>query len=628
MDQSSFLFQALVYLGAAVLFVPIAKRLGLGSVLGYLLAGIIIGPFVLGFIGSEGSDIMHFAEFGVVMMLFLIGLELEPGLLWKLRKSIIGLGSLQLLLTTAVIGSVALGLGFIWQQAVALGMILALSSTAMVMQLLQEKGLMKTISGQSSFAVLLFQDIAVIPMLALFPLLSTFTVTASGEAHAASTWVQGMAPWAHAAVVLGSVAAIIVFGRLMVRPFLRLVAKTGMREIFTATALLIVVGIAVLMTQVGLSPALGAFLAGVVLANSEYRHELETDIEPFKGLLLGLFFIAVGASIDFNLIAAQPLTVLMWVLLLVVVKTFVLLALGKIFKLRTEQNFIFACSLSQVGEFAFVLFSFSLQQGILPQETVSLMIAVVAISMAMTPVVMLLNEKLVLPRVGTKEIADKEPDVIDEKNPVIIAGFGHFGNTVGRFLRANGIGATFLDMDSDTVDVLRKMGIKVFYGDASRYDLLYSAGALEAKLIIIAIDPPEKRMELIETVKKHFPHLHILVRAANRFDAYDQMNAGMLHVYRETLDTSLRMGVDAMTLLGFRAYTAKRLARTFLKHDESNLKKLAAIRNREEYIMEARKYIEEIEMIIQADKDSSYFKDEGWDAESLREEVREGMKMN
>ena len=627
MEQNSFLFQALVFLAAAVMFVPIAKRMRLGSVLGYLLAGIVIGPFALGFIGEEGADLMHYAEFGVVMMLFLIGLELEPQLLWKLRKSIIGLGSLQVILTAAVISAVAAAAGFIWQQALALGLILALSSTAMVMQLLQEKGLMKSASGQSAFAVLLFQDIAVIPMLALFPLLATLTVARVGG-HEVSNWIAGTAPWLHAVIVLGSIAAIIVLGRLVVRPLLRAVAKTNMREIFTATALLIVVGIAVLMTQVGLSPALGAFLAGVVLANSEYKHELESDIEPFKGLLLGLFFIAVGASIDFNLISAQPWAVLLWVMALLVIKTVVLLVLGKIFRLSSEQNFIFSFSLSQVGEFAFVLFSFALQEGILPQATVSLMIAVVAISMALTPIVMLLNEKLVLPRIGTTEKPTREPDLIDEKNPVIIAGFGNFGNTVGRFLRANNIGATFLDMDSDTVDVLRRMGFKVFYGDASRYDLLYAAGALEARIIIIAIDSAEKRLEMIETVKKHFPHLHILVRAAHRFDAYDQMNAGMLHVYRETLDTSLRVGVDAMTLLGYRAYTAKRLARTFLKHDEANLKKLAAIRNEEEYIIEARRFIEEIEMIIQADRSSTYFKDEGWDAESLREEVKEGMGKN
>ncbi|HZF62866.1 MAG TPA: monovalent cation:proton antiporter-2 (CPA2) family protein [Chitinophagaceae bacterium] len=619
--ENNFLFQALVYLAAAVVFVPIAKRLGLGSVLGYLIAGIVIGPFVLGFIGEEGQDIMHYAEFGVVMMLFLIGLELEPELLWRMRKSIMGLGSLQVIITMVLVGCVALAFGWQWQHALAIGMITSMSSTAIVMQSLREKGLMKTVAGQSAFSVLLFQDIAVIPILALFPLLATLPGIAK-DGHHATTWVNGQPGWVQTLFVLGSVVGIIIVGRLLIKPLLRIVAKTGLREIFTASALLIVVGIAALMNQVGLSPALGAFLAGVVLANSEYRHELESDIDPFKGLLLGLFFIAVGAAIDFNIIAQQPLTVLFWVAVLMTVKTVVLLLLGKFFKLSIDQNFIFSFSLSQVGEFAFVLLSFANTEGILPRETVSLFIAIVALSMALTPFVMLLNEKFILPRVGTEEKEERKADEIDEKNPVIIAGFGHFGNTVGRFLRANKIGATYLDIDSDRVDVLRRMGFKVFYGDASRHDLLHAAGAAEAKILIIAVDNAEKRLEMVETVKKHFPQLHILVRANNRYDAYDLMNAGMLHVYRESVDTSIRLGVDAMTILGYRSYTAKRLAKTFLKHDERNLKKLASIRNREEYINQARQFIEEIELIVQADAQGPMQLDTGWDAEALREEVK------
>jgi monovalent cation:proton antiporter-2 (CPA2) family protein len=619
--DNSFLFQALVYLAAAVVFVPIAKRFGLGSVLGYLIAGMVIGPFVLGFIGEEGQDIMHFAEFGVVMMLFLIGLELEPQLLWRMRKSIMGLGSLQVIITMLIVGTIAFVGGMLWQQALAIGMITAMSSTAIVMQSLREKGLMKTIAGQSSFSVLLFQDIAVIPMLALFPLLATLPRIASAGHHT-TTWVDGHPSWVQTLIVLGSVIGIIITGRLLIKPLLRLIAKTELREIFTATALLIVVGIAALMNKVGLSPALGAFLAGVVLANSEYRHELESDIEPFKGLLLGLFFMAVGAAIDFNMIADQPLRILFWVSVLMTVKTLVLLFLGKVFKLSVEQNFIFAFSLSQVGEFAFVLLSFASTEGILSAATVSLFIAVVAISMALTPFIMLLNEKLILPRVGTEEKKERVADEIDERNPVIIAGFGHFGNTVGRFLRANKIEATYLDIDSDRVDVLRKMGFKVFYGDASRHDLLHAAGAAAAKIIIIAIDNAEKRLEMVETVKKHFPQLHILVRANNRYDAYDLMNEGMLHVYRESLDTSVRLGVDAMTILGYRAYTANRIAKTFLKHDEQSLKKLAAIWNKDEYISEARKFIEELELIIQADAQAPLPLDMGWDAETLREEVK------
>lgn len=622
MDQHSFLFQALIYLAAAVLFVPLAKRIGLGSVLGYLLAGVVIGPFLLGFIGEEGQDIMHFAEFGVVMMLFLIGLELEPQLLWKLRKTILGLGGLQVIVTTVVIGGIAFIFGYNPPQSLVLGMILSLSSTAIVLQTLAEKGLMQTVAGQSSFAVLLFQDIAVIPMLAILPFLASTAITPAAEEHA-NNWVNGQPAWLKGLIVLGSITSIVIAGRLIIRPLLRFMAKTGMRELFTASALLIVVGIAVLMTQVGLSPALGAFLAGVVLANSEYRHELQSDIEPFKGLLLGLFFIAVGASIDFQLIFRQPLTIAGWVCVLIVAKSIVLLVLGKFFKISSEQNFIFSLGLSQVGEFAFVLFSFSFQSGILTAETTSMMMAVVAISMALTPLINLLNEKIILPRIGTPEADEKAADVIDEKNPVIIAGFGQFGITAGRFLRANNIPATYLDTDSDKVDTMRKMGFKVFYGDASRYDLLLAAGANDAKIIIITLNPPAKRLEMIEIVKKHFPNLHILTRAENRFDAYDLMNAGMLHVYRETLDTSLRLGVDAMKILGYRAYTAKRLAQTFFKYDEQKLKQLASIRNEEEYIIEAKKYIEELELIIQTDiRQPALDIDAGWDPVSLREEAR------
>jgi monovalent cation:H+ antiporter-2, CPA2 family len=619
--ENDFLFQALVYLAAAVVLVPIAKKLGLGSVLGYLIAGIAIGPFVLNFIGREGEDIMRYAEFGVVMMLFLIGLELEPKLLLRMRKSIIGLGSLQVTITTIVVALIAFTTGMKWQQALAVGMIAAMSSTAIVMQLLREKGLMRTNAGQSSFAVLLFQDMAVIPILALFPLLATLPPVSNANTHSPG-WVQGQPPWVHALMVLGSVVGIIIVGRVVIKTLLRIIAKTKLREIFTASALLIVVAIAALMNEVGLSPALGAFLAGVVLANSEYRHELESDIDPFKGLLLGLFFMAVGAAVDFHVIAQQPLKILFWVLLLMTLKTVVLFVLGKFFKLSTDQNFTFSFSLSQVGEFAFVLLSFAYNQGILATGTVSFFIAVAAITMGLTPLVMLLNEKLILPRIGTEEKSEKPADPIDEKNPVIIAGFGHFGNTVGRFLRANKIPATYLDIDSDRVDVLRKLGFKVFYGDASRYDLLHAAGAEQAKIIIIAIGDSEKRLELVETVKKHFPKLHILVRANNRYDAYDLMNAGMLHVYRESVDTSVRLGVDAMTLLGFRTYTAQRLARIFLKHDERNLKKLAAIRNEEEYINKTREFIEELELIIQADAQGPIQMDAGWDIETLREEVK------
>ncbi len=623
MDHS-FLVQATVYLAAAVVMVPLAQRMGLGSVLGYLLAGIIIGPAILGFIGTEGHSVMQFAEFGVVMMLFIIGLELEPDLLWKMRKRIIGLGGLQVLVTALVIASIAAAFGLHWKTCLALGMILSLSSTAIVLQTLNEKALMKTHAGQSAFAVLLFQDIAVIPMLSLFPLLAIYQPSGVANAHEQPTWVSTLPGWGQTLVVLGSVAIIVLAGRYLVRPFFRLIASVRSREVFTATALLLVTGIAALMIQVGLSPALVTFLAGVVLANSEYKHELESDIEPFKGLLLGLFFIAVGASIDFKLLIDEPLLIAGLVIMLMLVKGLVLFTLGKFFRLRTDQNTLLAVALSQVGEFAFVLLSFSLTGGILNEYIVDIMVAVVALSMALTPLALLLNERVIQPLLNKKEsVAEREADIIEEKNPVIIAGFGHFGNTIGRFLRAHGVGTTILDIDSERVELLRKMGFKVYYGDATRYDLLQAAGAGQARIIVITLEPSEKRLELIETIKKHFPNLRMLVRAENRYDAYDQMNAGMLHIYRETIDTSLRVGVDVMRFLGYRAYAAQRAAHMFLKYDEAKLKELAAVKNQDEYISRARGYIEELERLLQADKLTDAFDAEkGWDDDTLMAEVR------
>jgi len=619
MDKNSLFFQAFVYLSAAVVMVPLAKRIGLGSVLGYLLAGILIGPALLNLIGSEGHDLMHFAEFGVVMMLFLIGLELEPELLWKLRKSILGLGGLQVLITTIIITAISQSFHIPWQQGLALGMIIALSSTAIVLQTLNEKGLMKTSAGRHSFSVLLFQDIAVIPMLAFFPLLATLQPLTGGGALGKNTWMAGLSGWMQTLIVLAAVFAIIFSGRYLINPLLRIVASTRLREIFTASALLLVIAITLLMTQVGLSPALGTFLAGVVLANSEFRHELESDIEPFKGLLLGLFFIAVGASIDFQLVMQKPVLILGLVFLIMTIKGIVLLILGKLFKLRFDQNLIFGFALSQMGEFGFVLLSFSLQEGVLPKDTIDIMVAVVAISMAVTPLVILFNEKIIQPRFDTKEKEnEREDDKIDEKNPVIIAGFGHFGNTIGRFLRANGVQATFLDYDSDRVDLLRKMGFKVYYGDASRHDLLRAAGADQAKIIVLALDNLEKRLEMIDTIKKHFPNLRILVRAENRFDAYQLMNAGMMYVYRETLDTSLRVGTDVLKMMGYRSYTVNRMARIFLKHDEATIKKLAVIKNQDEYVTSAKEYIAEIEKVLESDRhDPELQNDKGWDEESL-----------
>ena len=620
MQHDSFFFQALVYLTAAVVSVPIAKRIGLGSVLGYLIAGVIIGPAVLGLIGEGGQDIMHFAEFGVVMMLFVIGLELEPSLLWKMRSSILGLGGMQVLVTSILLAVAALIAGVHWQASIALGLTLSLSSTAIVLQTMKEKGLMKTDSGQSSFAVLLFQDIAVIPMLAIFPLLATQAVN-SYDDH--QTLVGSLPGWAQTLAVLAAVASIVVGGKYLIRPVFRFIAQSRLLEIFTAAALLLVIGTAVLMTQVGLSPALGTFLAGVVLANSEYRHELISDIEPFKGLLLGLFFISVGASINFNLILESPLLIAGLVIMLMVIKGLVLFSLGKFFKIGIDQNLIFSVSLAQSGEFAFVLFSFAAQNSIIETNIINIMVAVVALSMAMTPIVIVINEKFILPRFGTKEQVERESDTIEEDNPVIIAGFDKFGNIVGRLLKANGIGTTVLDFDSDRVEILRKLGLKVYYGDASRHELLHTAGAEKARLIIIAFDNAEKNISLVATVKKHFPLLKILVRAIDRPDAYELLNTGVNEVYRETIDVSLRMGIDAMRMLGVRAYRAHRAAKTFLKHDEKALRELSLMhKDKKEYLSAARQYIAELEELIQSDDtDPELERDAGWDIDSLREEV-------
>jgi monovalent cation:proton antiporter-2 (CPA2) family protein len=621
MSGENFLFQAFIYLAAAVVAVPVARRFGLGSVLGYLLAGVVIGPFGLGLLGEEGEDLMHFAEFGVVLMLFVVGLELQPMLLWRLRTSILGLGGLQVVATTLVFSAAALALGLSWQEALAVGMTMSLSSTAIVLQTLNEKGLLKTDGGQGSFAVLLFQDIAVIPMLALFPLLA-----ASGSAlpteHAAPTGIEALPGWMQTLAVLAAVATIVVGGRYLLRPVFRAIARTRLREIFTAAALLLVIGITLLMTQVGLSPALGTFLAGVVLATSEYRHELESDIEPFKGLLLGLFFIAVGASIDFALLFASPLLIAGLVLGILVVKFGVLFALARVFRFGTDQGLLLALALPQVGEFAFVLFSFANQQGVLASSVTNPLVTAVVLSMALSPLLMLLFERFVQPRLGTTR-ADRAADAIEEQSPVLIAGFGGFGSTVGRLLKANGVQTTVLDIDSDRVELLRRLGLKVYYGDASRYDLLVAAGAEHAKLLVLALDTPEHTLKLVHTAHKHFPHLEILARAFDWSDAHDLIEAGVNHVYRETLDTSLRMGTDALRLLGFRAYQSQRAAQKFLRHEEESLHELTAQRKQDQalYLNVARQRIEALERLLQSDlEDLGLLRDAGWDAESLRQE--------
>lgn len=623
--ETGFLLQSIIYLGAAVVCVPIAKRLGLGSVLGYLIAGMLIGPFVLGLVGQEGKDIMHFAEFGVVMMLFLIGLELEPTRLWKIRKLIFGLGGAQMIITTAIFFIAGLALRLNWKSSLAGSLALAMSSTAIVMQTLKEKGLTQSRAGQNSFAVLLFQDVSVIPILSLIPLLvlnpSVQAVSSEGPLKSLPGLLQTVA-------VLGAVAIVILVGRFAIVPLLRIIAKTRLRELFTASALLIVVAIAYLMHLVGLSPALGTFLAGVILANSEFRHELESDLDPFKGLLLGLFFMGVGASINFHFLANHPLMIITMTLIIMILKAFVLGLVGRLSKTSSDQNILFALGLSQVGEFAFVLFAVIGQARILNQDQIDIMMAVTAISMTISPILLILNEKFIEPRFGTKQKPVREADRIDQRNRVIIAGFSHFGSTIGRFLRANGIQSTILDNDSDRVDLLRKMGFRVYYGDATRVDLLESAGAAEASILIVAIDSPETAASLVEIAKKHFPNLELMIRARHRYAAYDLVEMGVKNIYREHADTSVRLGVDVLRKLGFRAYTATRAGQNFLRYDENSIPKLAHLRHdQKNYISMVREEIAQQELMLLNDLGINPTEgDHAWDSEHMREVVTQGGK--
>jgi monovalent cation:proton antiporter-2 (CPA2) family protein len=605
-----FFTQALIYLAAAVVAVPIAKRLGLGSALGYLLAGVIIGPYVLGLVGEEGQDVMHFAEYGVVLMLFLVGLELQPSVLWRMRVPIVGTGGLQVLLTTLLVALLCSYAGFEWQTALVIGMIVSLSSTAMVLQTLDEKGWMKTAAGQSGFSVLLFQDIAVIPMLAVLPFLSVSAFVTDEQAalvaaeglHATQAGLPG---WVSALQVIGVVAAIILAGHFLARPLFRYIAQTRSNEIFIATSLLIVVGITVLMYWVGLSPALGTFVAGVVMAESEFRHELEISIEPFKGLLLGLFFIAVGASIDLAMMVSEPVLIIALVLALMIVKFLILMLLGRLFKLQFADNLMFSFVLAQGGEFAFLLVSFAIQSNALSIDIANRLIMVVVLSMMLTPVVILVYEKYIQPRLMNR-MGTREPDEIDETdNPVIIAGYGRFGQVVSRLLKASGYKSTLLDHDAGQIELTGRFGNKVFYGDAANPELLRSAGAGRARLLVIAIDDREKVLDMIHIAQMHFPNLKVLVRAFDRTHAYELLRAGADYIVRETFGSALTLGREALVMLGNSEARAKRMAESFDLHDTEGMVRLSEVwGNDHEYGLRIRQNLEDLEAVLQADKDN------------------------
>jgi monovalent cation:proton antiporter-2 (CPA2) family protein len=623
----NFLTQTLVYLGAAVVSVPIAKRLGLGSVLGYLIAGVVIGPFALSLVGDQ-ADVMKFAEFGVVILLFLIGLEVQPSMLWDMRKAIFGFGGAQVVGTSVAIAGASMLLGLPWQTALAVGMVLAMSSTAIVLQTLDEKGLRQGPVGRAAFGILLLQDLAVIPMFALLPLLATVAPAAhAADGGHGGSLVSHLPVWAQTLSVFAAVAGVIGGGRYLVQPLFRFIAKARLREIFVAAALLIVVAVASLMQIVGLSPALGAFLAGVVLAESEFRRELETDIEPFRGLLLGLFFITVGAGVNLPLIASQPLTLIGLVIGLMVLKFLVLLGLARLFGAPLRGAAAVATALAQGGEFAFVLLSFTVGAGVIGAPLAALLTAAVAVSMALTPVAMILYERVAA--LMDAAIPDVVPDTgdFDEGEPdIIIAGFGRFGQITGRLLQANGFKSTVLDSDIEQIELLQRFGRRVHYGDATRLDLLRAAGAERARMLIVAVDDREKTVELVETARKAFPDLVILARAWDRRHAYDLLANGADAVERETFESALALGTTALQKLGFRAHRAHRAAAFFRRHDRRVFEELRPMWGQEEaYILASRDAAKTMDRLLDADLHRMRPGDAGgaWDTASLDEELRE-----
>ena len=622
--MESFLYQASIYLAAAVIAVPIAARLGLGSVLGYLAAGILIGP-VFGLVGAETKDLQHFAEFGVVMMLFLIGLELEPRALWDMRHRLLGLGGLQIVLSTAALMGVAMAYGEPWGTSLAIGLTLSLSSTAIVLQTLAEKRLMQTTGGRNVFSVLLTQDIAVIPILAFLPLLVVTlpakiapdgsiqranVATGDGHQDAALSLVDGLPAWGVTAVTLGAIGLVVFAGVFLARPVFRFIHAAHLREMYTALALLIVVGISFLMTLVGLSPALGAFLAGVVLASSEFRHELETDLEPFKGLLLGLFFITVGAGINFDLLYSNMPAILSMALLVILIKGGVLWSLGRAFKLKVRDQWLFALALAQAGEFGFVLVAFSVSQGVIPVDVAETLLLVIALSMLITPLLFILYE--VIARHMVSPDPQHAADEIDSEGPVIIAGIGRFGQIVNRLVKASGFETVVLDHNMETIQLMRRFGSKGFFGDPTRSDILHAAGIMTARVLVVALDDKDAAIKLVKVARKQRPDLHIVARAYDRTHTFHLYQAGANDIVRELFDGSLRAGRYVLENVGLSEFEASEAERVFYSHDRESVKELALlwrpdipVTENEAYMTRAKELQKELEtaLLLQSEED-------------------------
>lgn len=573
--ESTISMNLLIFLGAAIIMVPLVKQFGLSSVIGYILGGIIIGPFVLKLTGSETEDIMHATEFGVVMLLFIVGLELEPRKFWALRKRIFGLGLSQVLITIALLFAIFYFAGWRPDQAVAVAICFSLSSTAIVLQMLQERNLFRTSGGEASFTTLLFQDIAVIPILAILPIIANYHP--KEEETEIKILIQKLPEWLQAGTVFFGVAVLILLGKFVFVPFLRFVSKSGMSELLTASSLFLVIGVSELMIVIGLSPALGAFLAGVMLANSEFRHELEAQVDPFKGLLLAIFFVSVGATINFHTIKSDPVFIFSTVIVVLIVKFLVLYGVGRVFKIAFLPNIFYALALSQVGEFAFVLINFSTKLYLFSPVFNSQLMAITAITMLITPLLLILYDKVIIPRMD-KDSSESPFSITDEaviQKKIIIVGFGHFGSVVGRLLKASKISATILDHDAERVKLLRSYGFKVYYGDATRIQILRAAGIEEAEVLVLCLDDVEDNKYIVELVREHFPHIKIFVRAKNRLDAYYYVNHGIENIYRETLGTAVDMAVDVLNETGIRKYAARRLGKRFMNIDKASVRKLA-----------------------------------------------------
>lgn len=611
----------LLFLGVAIIMVPLARKFGLSSVIGYIAGGIIIGPYVLKLTGRDVNDIMHASEFGVIMLLFLVGLELEPRKFWEMRKKIIGLGLTQMLLTISLLFLVFIMVGWPLDKSIAIAMCFSLSSTAIVLQTLQEKNNLKTLAGEASFSTLLFQDIAVIPILAILPLIAHYK--ARHEDNEIQVLIQTLPEWMQFATVILGVVILILLGRYVFVPFLRYVSKSGMTELLTASSLFLVIGVSELMVAIGLSPALGAFLAGVMLANSEFRHELEAHIDPFKGLLLAVFFVSVGSTMNFNIIQDDPLFIFTTVFAVLIIKFIVLFSIGRFFRIDTPQSLFYAFALSQVGEFAFVLINYASNLYLFGPELNAQMMAVTAITMCITPFLLIINDKLITPRF-IKKVPDSDNDfnILGGSRPqkkIIIVGFGHFGSTVGRLLKANKVSATVLDRDSDRVKLLRSYGFKVYYGDATKIPTLRAAGIEDAEILVLCLDDPDDNKFIAEIVRENYPHVKIFVRAKNRIDAYDFLNNGINNIYRETLGTAVDMAVDVLHETGMRKYAARRLGQRFMAIDKDSIRKLARAEEDDEIHLFTTKEILQREEELLA-YDNLNFENNQWEDSSSDED--------